>query len=170
MEQISASLSLMRRLPPSKIEQNLSGLLNLLPDETDELLQRIDQPLEESVDTVTGRNYLQCDYNRDGDSYRSPWSNTYFPEITDGEAGFLPSDSLRALEVEANELFDAYRELYYEGGTSSVYLWSTDNGFAGCFLIKKSKLRRDISAQYCIVLTVMLIMRVCVQRLRVGNL
>ena len=41
----------MRRLPPNKIEQNMSGLLNLLPDETDELLQRIDQPLEESVDT-----------------------------------------------------------------------------------------------------------------------
>lgn len=44
----------MRRLPPNKIEQNLSGLLNLLPDETDELLQRVDQPLEEATckDTV----------------------------------------------------------------------------------------------------------------------
>lgn len=40
----------MRRLPPNKIEQNLSGLLNLVPDETDELLQRVDQPLEESKD------------------------------------------------------------------------------------------------------------------------
>jgi capping protein beta len=42
----------MRRLPPNKIEQNLSGLLNLLPDETDELLQRIDQPLKEGVDAT----------------------------------------------------------------------------------------------------------------------
>ena len=57
------------------------------------------------------------------------------------EDGFLPDDALRAVEVEANELFDAYRENYYEGGSSSVYLWSTDNGFAGCFLIKKSKLK-----------------------------
>ncbi len=40
--------------------------------------------------------------------------------------------------MEANELFDSYRELYFEGGTSSVYLWDLDNGFAGCFLIKKS--------------------------------
>lgn len=40
----------MRRLPPNKIEQNLSGLLNLIPEETDELLQRVDQPLEESSD------------------------------------------------------------------------------------------------------------------------
>ena len=65
---------------------------------------------------------------------RSPWSNTYHPRLDDG---FLPSEKLRAMEVEANELFDAYRELYFEGGTSSVYLWDLDNGFAGCYLIKK---------------------------------
>ena len=75
-----------------------------------------------------------CDYNRDGDSYRSPWSNKYDPAIDDG---FLPSEKLRSMEIEANELFDAYRELYFEGGTSSVYLWDMDRGFAGCFLIKK---------------------------------
>jgi hypothetical protein len=38
-------------MPPNKVEQNLSGLLNLLPEEQDELLQRIDQPLQEAVDT-----------------------------------------------------------------------------------------------------------------------
>ena len=69
---IGASLSLMRRLPPNKVEQNLTGLTNLLPNETDELLQRIDQPLQEAIDAETGRKYLMCDYNRDGDSYRSP--------------------------------------------------------------------------------------------------
>lgn len=125
----------MRRLPPNKIEQSLSGLLNLIPQETDELLQRVDQPLEEAVDPESGRKYLLCDYNRDGDSYRSPWTNKYFPELDDG---FLPSEKLRAMETEANELFDSYRELYFEGGTSSVYLWDLDTGFAGCFLIKKS--------------------------------
>ena len=81
----------MRRLPPNKIEQNLNGLLNLIPEETDELLQRVDQPLKEGTDPETvryilfsvffwtltvnfsisqGRKYLLCDYNRDGDSYR----------------------------------------------------------------------------------------------------
>lgn len=125
----------MRRLPPNKIEQNLNGLLNLIPEETDELLQRVDQPLKEGTDSETGRKFLLCDYNRDGDSYRSPWSNKYYPEIDDG---FLPSENLREMEVEFNELFDAYRELYFEGGTSSVYLWDLDDGFAGCFLIKKN--------------------------------
>ncbi len=43
----------MRRLPPNKVEQNLNGLLNLIPEETDELLQRIDQPLKEAKDPET---------------------------------------------------------------------------------------------------------------------
>jgi capping protein beta len=135
-DKVAASLSLMRRLPPSKIEQNLNGLLNLLPEESEELLQRVDQPLQEATDPETGRKYLLCDYNRDGDSHRSPWSNKYDPHLEEGE-GFYPSERVRAMEVEFNELFDAYRELYFEGGTSSVYLWDLDNGFAGCFLIKK---------------------------------
>eukprot|EP01039_Chlorochromonas_danica_P003594 gene3594-3935_t len=134
-DKIAASLSLMRRLPPNKVEQNLNGLLNLIPEETDELLQRVDQPLKEATDTETGRKYLLCDYNRDGDSHRSPWSNKYDPPLEDG---FLPSEKLREMEIEFNELFDAYRELYFEGGTSSVYLWDLDHGFAGCFLIKKN--------------------------------
>jgi capping protein beta len=46
----------MRRLPPNKIEQNLNGLLNLIPEETDELLQRVDQPLKEGTDPDTVRN------------------------------------------------------------------------------------------------------------------
>jgi len=125
----------MRRLPPNKIEQNLNGLLNLIPEETDELLQRVDQPLKVETDSENGRKFLLCDYNRDGDSFRSPWSNRYEPPIDDG---FLPSDKLRGMEVEFNELFDAYRELYFEGGISSVYLWDLDHGFAACFLIKKN--------------------------------
>ena len=50
---VAVCLSLMRRLPPNKVEQNLSGLLNLIPEETDELLQRIDQPLQEATDSVS---------------------------------------------------------------------------------------------------------------------
>ena len=33
---------------------------------------------------AVGRDFLLCDYNRDGDSYRSPWSDKYFPAIPDG--------------------------------------------------------------------------------------
>lgn len=137
-DRISSCLNIMRRMPPSHIQENLSGLLNLAPDLMDELLQRVDQPLEVATDS-DGRQYLLCDYNRDGDSYRSPWTNTYDPPVDDG---FLPSDSLRELETTMNEVFDAYRELYYNGGVSSVYLWDMEGGFAGCFLIKK-----DVAAE-----------------------
>ena len=42
---------------------------------------------------------------------RSPWSNKYAPALEDG---FLPTESLRAMELDANLLYDAYREQYYE--------------------------------------------------------
>lgn len=42
-EVISSCLNLMRRLPPKDIEKSLAGLLNLVPEATDELLQRVDQ-------------------------------------------------------------------------------------------------------------------------------
>lgn len=41
------------------------------------------------------------------------------------------------MEIKANEAFDVYRELYYEGGVSSVYFWNLDDGFAGVVLLKK---------------------------------
>ena len=49
--------------------------------------------------------YLHCDYNRDGDSYRSPWTNHYLPPLPigpDGEGGLIPSSKLRELEVGGN--------------------------------------------------------------------
>ena len=52
---------------------------------------------------------------------------------------------MRKLEIQANEAFDTYREMYYEGGQSSVYLWDPEDGtgggsFAGVVVLKKSTL------------------------------
>jgi len=38
-----------------------------------------------------------------------------------------------------NNTFNVYRDLYYEGVVSSVYLWDLDEGFAGVVLIKKTQ-------------------------------
>jgi capping protein beta len=94
----------------------------------------VDQPLQIAKDRETKREYLLCDYNRDADSYRSPWSNTYDPPIADAS---YPSESLRKLEIEANATFQAYCDLYFEGGLSSVYFWDMDSGFGAVILIKK---------------------------------
>jgi len=134
-QQLDCALDLMRRLPPQQIEKNLSDLIDLVPDLCEDLLSSIDQPLKVASDKKVGKDYLLCDYNRDGDSYRSPWTNTYDPPLEDGA---MPSERLRKLEVEANAAFDQYRELYFEGGVSSVYLWDLDTGFAGVILIKKA--------------------------------
>ncbi|KAI7883810.1 F-actin-capping protein subunit beta [Mucor mucedo] len=134
-DQFDCALDLMRRLPPQNVEENLAKLFDLVnPDLADELLSAIDQPLKVKRCSKTGKDYLICDYNRDGDSYRSPWSNEYEPELSDGA---IPSPSLRKLEVAANEAFDTYREMYYEGGVSSVYAFEIDDKFAVVVLIKK---------------------------------
>ncbi|KAG8905909.1 F-actin-capping protein subunit beta [Tulasnella sp. 403] len=132
---LESMLDLMRRLPPTRIEENVQALTQLVPDAADDFLGCVDQPLKIRMDKATGREYLTCDYNRDGESYRSPWSNEYDPPLDDGTA---PSPKLRKLEIQANEAFDAYREMYYEGGVSSVFLWDLDDGgFAGVVLLKK---------------------------------
>jgi len=134
-QQLDCALDLMRRLPPQQIEKNLSDLIDLVPDLCEDLLSSVDQPLKIARDKQVGKDYLLCDYNRDGDSYRSPWSNQYEPPLDDGA---MPSERLRKLEIDANTAFDQYREMYFEGGVSSVYLWDLDHGFAGVILIKKA--------------------------------
>ena len=85
--QLDCALDLMRRLPPQQVEKNLSDLIDLVPDLTEELLSAVDQPLKVVRDRTVGKDYLLCDYNRDGDSYRSPWTNTYTPPF-DGTSSY----------------------------------------------------------------------------------
>ncbi len=67
---LDAALDLVRRLPPQDIEDNLFYLLDIAPDLADTLLSTVDQPLKSQHDPRAGRDYLLCDYNRDGDSFR----------------------------------------------------------------------------------------------------
>lgn len=64
------ALDLMRRLPPTNVEENLFGLCDLVPDLLEDLLSSVDQPLQVAFDSKYKRDYLICDYNRDGDSHR----------------------------------------------------------------------------------------------------
>jgi len=130
------ALDLMRRLPPTATEANLAGLIDLVPDLVESLLSSVDQPIKVAYDSTSKRDYLLSDYSRDGDSYRSPWSNRYDPPLPDG---IVPSAALRQTEVALNQAMDIYRDLYYEGGVSSCYLWDIDGGFAGVILIKKTQ-------------------------------
>lgn len=125
------------------MSDNLEKITQLVPDIQEDLLSAVDQPLKVARCKSTGRDYLLCDYNRDGDSYRSPWSNEFDPPIDDGA---IPSERVRKMEVEANTAFDVYRSMYYEGGIGSVYLWDLDDGFAGVVLLKKESGRGEEAA------------------------
>ena len=162
-ETLDSLLDLLRRLPPTRIEQNVNALCDLCPDYTDDLLGNVDQPLKVLRDEEKGREFLGCDYNRDGNSFRcagskmtgtishrffnsSPWSNKYIPSSSSGPS---PSPKLRQIESSLNAAFDTYREMYFEGGVSSAYLWDLEEereqgkemSFAGVVLLKKSECR-----------------------------
>ena len=92
------------------------------------------------MDQTNGREYLKCEYNRDGDAYRSPWTNRYFPEDQVSAEAIYPSSDLLALEQKLNDIFQRYAHLYFDQGNTitSVYLFETSvAGFGGCFLVKK---------------------------------
>lgn len=67
---LTSALDLMRRLPPSQVEKNLLFAIELVPDLTDDLLSTVDVPLKIATDKEVDKDYLLCDYNRDGDSFR----------------------------------------------------------------------------------------------------
>lgn len=135
--QLNSALNLMRRMPPAGCENSLAGLIELVPQLTEDLLNHVDQPLKVLTDTSNGKPFILCDYNRDGDSHRSPWSNSYFPAAE----GFTPPARLRQQEEQANLLLNVYRKQYFDGGVSSAYFFETDEksqtDFGACFLIHK---------------------------------
>jgi hypothetical protein len=69
-EPLDCALDLMRRMPPEKVEQNLANLIDIVPELTEDLLASVDQPLKIQQCKQSSKEYLLCDYNRDGDSYR----------------------------------------------------------------------------------------------------
>ena len=95
--------------------------------------------VEIETDNSNGKQFLKCEYNRDGDNYRSPFSNKYFPESS--ADSIYPSADLLQLEQKANDVFQRYAQLYFDtNALTSVYFFDTDyDGFGAAFLIKKGK-------------------------------
>lgn len=141
--QTAAALSLIQRLPPQDIEKNLKDLQKIAPHLENGLEPYVNRPFGIKRDPSCNKYFIACDYNNNGGSYRSPWSNKYIPPLKDDKGGEAddslsrPSERVRHLEETFNEVFNAYKTAYYEGGVSSVYLWDLEEGFAGAFVIRK---------------------------------
>ncbi|XP_065431201.1 F-actin-capping protein subunit beta isoform X4 [Chrysemys picta bellii] len=139
-QQLDCALDLMRRLPPQQIEKNLSDLIDLVPSLCEDLLSSVDQPLKIARDKVVGKDYLLCDYNRDGDSYRyfeGGVSSVYLWDLDHGFAGVILIkkagdgskkikgcwDSIHVVEVQEKS---SGRTAHYKL-TSTVMLWLQTN-------------------------------------------
>lgn len=133
-------IKLIKKLPVDNIEDNITAISNLIYEDDDllnEFLQKVDGRTE--LSTEDGE-FLKCEYNRDGDSYRSPISNKYIPPTSDAR---YPTSELRELEIKLNKMFSLYSKAYYSPITiSSVYCWelgdSIEEGFAVAILIKNN--------------------------------
>mmetsp|Transcript_3595 Transcript_3595/g.4231 ORF Transcript_3595/g.4231 Transcript_3595/m.4231 type:complete len:404 (-) Transcript_3595:65-1276(-) len=133
---VNAALNILRRTPVECTEENLNAFSMLFnpsnPEAVEDLLQVVDCPLKVASDpNYKHKKYILSDHNRDGNSYRSPWTNTYYPPppatatatatanttpntTTTTSGGFFkPSPKLRVLEQQANEIFESYKQLYY---------------------------------------------------------
>lgn len=142
--QIRLALKILRRMPPQDLEKDLVRVSCLIDqDLEDELYQRVDLPLKVTKDS-DGRAFVLCEYNRDADSYRSPWNNEYVPDL---DNGLKPAADLRKLEKVFNGIFDVYRRQYFTEGVSSVFLWTNQDAnqkqksmneeFHAAFLVQK---------------------------------
>ena len=68
---LKTALMLLRRTDPEAVQDNAEALSALLDEETaDELMQRVDLPLQVVQDTSTGKDFLATEFNADGEAYR----------------------------------------------------------------------------------------------------
>jgi capping protein beta len=84
--------------------------------------------------------FLKTEFNRDGDSYRSPHSNIYHPPT---QGGYTPQGTFRQLEELGNILFSEYIKLYYGGNAvGSFYVIEGENAnkFSCGYFVKKCKI------------------------------
>ena len=59
-EQLNSALNLMRRMPPSSVENSLAGLIEMVPELTDDLLTHVDQPLKVQKNPNGKGEFVEC--------------------------------------------------------------------------------------------------------------
>ena len=135
---IEQCLKMLKLTPVDDLEKNVFFLSNFV--DQDDLMARVDLPLGVATDTKVNQQFLTCDYNRDEDSFRSPFSNEYFPPLEEEDEPTFPPAHLRALEKFANEMFGYYVRLYYgKAAPCSVYCFDIDGtAFGSCWVVKKT--------------------------------
>ena len=136
---IQNCIQLNQLMPVKDLEKTIDAISNPIYDYDDllnEFLQKVDT--RTSVCNDDDNPFIKCEQNREGDSYRSPKSNKFFPPTDEGR---YPSPKLRELEQRLNAMFRQYTKLYYSSSAiSSCYCWdlgsSIEEGFGVAAVIK----------------------------------
>jgi capping protein beta len=117
------------------VDRRLDDIMILNKEIGEELQDFVYLPLRVGTDSK-GNEFILSDYNREGESYRSPFTNEYCPA---NPSGVLPPKHLRQMEVIANKGFQTYLRHYFDYGVISVYCWELDSSnFAlGVFVRKE---------------------------------
>ena len=127
---IKECIQLNQLMPIIDIDKNIDAISSVIYDNDDllnEFLQKVDNRTKVCKDDPKGE-FIMCEQNRDGDSYRSPISNQYFPPTDDAK---YPSAPLRQLEETLNKMFKIYVKLYYSTATLfSVNSWGLGDTLA----------------------------------------
>lgn len=128
-----------------------------IPSAISYLEQDMNESLEINNNDILGP-FISCSYNKNEDSYRSPWSNTYFPDTKNEH---VLSTEIRKLEEELNKLVKNYTKFYYnQTSVSSVYISLSgelvSSGFTCIILIKNNienlpKIKSAVLESICIV-------------------
>jgi len=150
VDKVKTCLDILRHSNPLKMEHSMQMLSMAFLDEEEELTfcGRVDLPLKVQKPAGGKKPFISCDYNRDGDSFRSPWDNEYFPPIEEEDYEPLkPDEWLRNLETTMNSVVQVYRHQYFsKQGVSNAYCWAMDTGgsnqpekrkFGCCVVISK---------------------------------
>ena len=139
---IKECIQLNQLMPIMDIDKNIDAISSVIYENDDllnEFLQKVDNRTKVCRDDPKGE-FIMCEQNRDGDSYRSPYSNNYYPPTEDAK---YPCGPLRDLEEKLNKMFKLYVKHYYSISTLvSVYCWELgdelSDGYGVAVLIKNA--------------------------------
>ncbi|CAG9331574.1 unnamed protein product [Blepharisma stoltei] len=134
VDKLASAYDLIKRVKISpEIQTDFQSFFSA--EQIEELDKRILLPLKILTCPETLKPFLGCEFNQFGLSYRSPYSNTYVPEL---DKACNLSKSLRDIEIRANTVLEEYQMCYYSEGISSAFTKETsDRSYEVCFLIKK---------------------------------
>lgn len=137
LSELSAAHALLRHSNPVEVDSKLLELISLKPSLRDALFQTVDLPFKIINDPDNNEQFIGCEFNRDADSYRSPFTNFYEPELPDGRR---PSDRLREMEILAQSALLQPNPLFPPKSINSIYCWNIDKNVFGFGLFTEMQL------------------------------